>query len=141
MFERDTCCSVGVILFGAAVAGIRDYSYETRGYALVLLSNVTTAIYLATISRIGRLSLEITGAVHHTGWSYLIAFNLFGSVWNMQKYQQLLLYVTNQRCLWFSAGRSTGLNSFGLMWCNGSPDSYATLVSARFLCKQVMGWS
>lgn len=60
--------SVGVILFGAAVAGIRDYSYETRGYALVLLSNVTTAIYLATISRIGR---------------------------------------------------STGLNSFGLMWCNG----------------------
>eukprot|EP00246_Nothoceros_aenigmaticus_P009562 TRINITY_DN2515_c0_g2_i3.p1 TRINITY_DN2515_c0_g2~~TRINITY_DN2515_c0_g2_i3.p1 ORF type:complete len:295 (-),score=20.35 TRINITY_DN2515_c0_g2_i3:410-1294(-) len=60
--------SVAVILFGAVVAGARDFSYDTRGYGVVFLSNLTTAIYLATISRLGK---------------------------------------------------STGLNSFGLMWCNG----------------------
>lgn len=43
-------------------------SFDVYGYSIVFLSNVTTAIYLATISRIGK---------------------------------------------------SSGLNSFGLMWCNG----------------------
>ncbi|XP_077223128.1 UDP-N-acetylglucosamine transporter UGNT1-like [Tasmannia lanceolata] len=60
--------SVGLIVFGAFVAGSRDLSYDSYGYVVVFISNITTAIYLATISRIGK---------------------------------------------------SSGLNSFGLMWCNG----------------------
>ncbi|OIS99820.1 hypothetical protein A4A49_01737 [Nicotiana attenuata] len=59
---------VVIIVFGAFVAGARDLSFDYYGYAVVFLSNITTAIYLATIARIGK---------------------------------------------------SSGLNSFGLMWCNG----------------------
>ncbi|XP_050220498.1 UDP-N-acetylglucosamine transporter UGNT1 [Mercurialis annua] len=60
--------SVGVIIIGAFIAGARDLSFDFYGYGVVFLANITTAIYLATISRIGK---------------------------------------------------SSGLNSFGLMWCNG----------------------
>ncbi|KAG6649615.1 UDP-N-acetylglucosamine transporter UGNT1 isoform X4 [Carya illinoinensis] len=60
--------SVGLIVLGAFIAGARDFSFDGYGYAVVFLSNITTAIYLATIARIGK---------------------------------------------------SSGLNSFGLMWCNG----------------------
>ncbi|XP_057985607.1 UDP-N-acetylglucosamine transporter UGNT1 isoform X2 [Hevea brasiliensis] len=59
--------SVGVIILGAFIAGARDLSFDFYGYAVVFLANITTAIYLATISRIRK---------------------------------------------------SSGLNSFGLMWCN-----------------------
>lgn len=45
--------SVGLIVLGALVAGARDLSYDFHGYAIVFLANFTTAIYLATISRIG----------------------------------------------------------------------------------------
>ncbi|CAI8599622.1 unnamed protein product [Vicia faba] len=60
--------SVGLIVFGAFIAGARDLSFDAYGYAIVFLSNIATAIYLATIARVGKTS---------------------------------------------------GLNSFGLMWCNG----------------------
>ncbi|XP_045805699.1 UDP-N-acetylglucosamine transporter UGNT1-like isoform X2 [Trifolium pratense] len=60
--------SVGLIVFGAFIAGVRDLSFDAYGYAIVFLSNITTAVYLATIARVGKTS---------------------------------------------------GLNSFGLMWCNG----------------------
>ncbi|KAE9616329.1 putative sugar phosphate transporter domain-containing protein [Lupinus albus] len=60
--------SVGLIVFGALIAGARDLSFDAYGYAVVFMANITTAIYLATIARIGKTS---------------------------------------------------GLNSFGLMWCNG----------------------
>ncbi|KAL3500900.1 hypothetical protein ACH5RR_039993 [Cinchona calisaya] len=60
--------SVALIVLGAFIAGARDLSFDFYGYLLVFLSNITTAIYLATIARIGK---------------------------------------------------SSGLNSFGLMWCNG----------------------
>lgn len=60
--------SVGLIILGAFIAGARDLSFDAYGYAIVFLANITTAIYLATIARIGK---------------------------------------------------SSGLNSFGLMWCNG----------------------
>ncbi|XP_050124304.1 UDP-N-acetylglucosamine transporter UGNT1 [Malus sylvestris] len=60
--------SVGLIVLGAFVAGSRDLSFDAHGYGVVFLSNITTAVYLATIARIGK---------------------------------------------------SSGLNSFGLMWCNG----------------------
>lgn len=45
--------SVGLIVLGAFVAGARDLSFDGYGYAVVFLSNITTAIYLATIARIG----------------------------------------------------------------------------------------
>ncbi|KAL8496969.1 hypothetical protein ACS0TY_020594 [Phlomoides rotata] len=60
--------SVSLILLGAFVAGARDLSFDAYGYLVVFISNITTAIYLTTIARIGKTS---------------------------------------------------GLNSFGLMWCNG----------------------
>ncbi|XP_073051747.1 UDP-N-acetylglucosamine transporter UGNT1-like [Primulina eburnea] len=60
--------SVALIVLGAFIAGSRDLSFDFYGYLLVFVSNITTAIYLATIARIGK---------------------------------------------------SGGLNSFGLMWCNG----------------------
>jgi len=47
--------SVGLIVFGAFVAGARDLSFDAHGYAIVFLSNITTAIYLATIARVGRI--------------------------------------------------------------------------------------
>ncbi|XP_008793950.1 UDP-N-acetylglucosamine transporter UGNT1-like [Phoenix dactylifera] len=60
--------SVSLIVFGAFVAGARDLSFDAYGYSIVFIANITTAIYLATIARVGK---------------------------------------------------SSGLNSFGLMWCNG----------------------
>ncbi|TVU29230.1 hypothetical protein EJB05_20816 [Eragrostis curvula] len=60
--------SVALIVVGAFIAGARDLSFDARGYAIVFVANITTAVYLATINRIGK---------------------------------------------------SSGLNSFGLMWCNG----------------------
>ncbi|KAK7260902.1 hypothetical protein RIF29_27201 [Crotalaria pallida] len=67
-YTSSVIFSVGLIVFGALIAGARDLSFDAYGYAVVFLANITTAIYLATIARIGKTS---------------------------------------------------GLNSFGLMWCNG----------------------
>ncbi|XP_058728610.1 UDP-N-acetylglucosamine transporter UGNT1 [Vicia villosa] len=67
-YTRSVVFSVGLIIFGAFVAGARDLSFDGYGYAVVFVANITTAIYLATIARIGKTS---------------------------------------------------GLTSFGLMWCNG----------------------
>ncbi|XP_076921586.1 UDP-N-acetylglucosamine transporter UGNT1-like [Bidens hawaiensis] len=67
-YSRSVIASVALIVFGAFVAGSRDLSFDAYGYSIVFLSNITTAVYLATISRIGK---------------------------------------------------SSGLTSFGLMWCNG----------------------
>ncbi|PON99838.1 Sugar phosphate transporter domain containing protein [Trema orientale] len=60
--------SVGIILLGAFIAGARDLSFDTYGYAVVFVANICTAVYLASIARIGK---------------------------------------------------SSGLNTFGLMWSNG----------------------
>ncbi|XP_071698137.1 UDP-N-acetylglucosamine transporter UGNT1-like isoform X2 [Rutidosis leptorrhynchoides] len=60
--------SVGIIIVGAFIAGARDLSFDAYAYAVVFSANICTAIYLASIARIGK---------------------------------------------------SSGLNSFGLMWCNG----------------------
>lgn len=38
---------------GAVVAGLRDLSFEPYAYGLVFLANLATAIYLATIARLG----------------------------------------------------------------------------------------
>ncbi|KAJ7525445.1 hypothetical protein O6H91_17G051500 [Diphasiastrum complanatum] len=47
-------CSVGVIVVGALIAGARDFSFDLQGYSLVIVSNITTAVYLAVIARIGK---------------------------------------------------------------------------------------
>ncbi|KAI8570702.1 hypothetical protein RHMOL_Rhmol01G0056900 [Rhododendron molle] len=60
--------SVAIIILGALVAGARDLSYDSYSYAVVFISNICTAVYLASVARVGK---------------------------------------------------SSGLNSFGLMWCNG----------------------
>ncbi|KAK8602141.1 hypothetical protein V6N12_051959 [Hibiscus sabdariffa] len=59
--------SVGIIIFGAFVAGARDLSFDAYSYTIVFIANICTALYLASIAHIGK---------------------------------------------------SSGLNSFGLMWCN-----------------------
>ncbi|XP_023547093.1 nucleotide-sugar uncharacterized transporter 3-like [Cucurbita pepo subsp. pepo] len=60
--------SVGMIILGAIVAGAGDLSFDIYAYGVVFLANISTAVYLASIARIGK---------------------------------------------------SSGLNTFGLMWCNG----------------------
>ncbi|XP_010927377.1 UDP-N-acetylglucosamine transporter UGNT1 isoform X2 [Elaeis guineensis] len=67
-YSSSVVGSVALIVFGAFVAGARDLSFNAYGYSIVFIANFTTAIYLATIARVGK---------------------------------------------------SSGLNSFGLMWCNG----------------------
>jgi solute carrier family 35 len=44
---------VALIVVGAFIAGARDLSFDARGYAIVFVANITTAVYLATINRIG----------------------------------------------------------------------------------------
>lgn len=44
---------MALIVFGAFVAGAHDLSFDVRGYSVVFLANITTALYLATINRIG----------------------------------------------------------------------------------------
>jgi hypothetical protein len=45
--------SVALIVVGAFIAGARDLSFDARGYTIVFVANITTAVYLATINRIG----------------------------------------------------------------------------------------
>ncbi|XP_054807649.1 UDP-N-acetylglucosamine transporter UGNT1-like [Prosopis cineraria] len=66
--SRFVICSVGIIIAGAFVAGARDLAFDAYSYSVVFLANICTAVYLSSISRIGK---------------------------------------------------SSGLNTFGLMWCNG----------------------
>lgn len=42
-----------MIVLGACVASVRDLSFSSYGYLTVFLSNFTTAVYLATIARLG----------------------------------------------------------------------------------------
>ncbi|XP_057799963.1 UDP-N-acetylglucosamine transporter UGNT1-like isoform X2 [Salvia miltiorrhiza] len=67
-YSRPVLGSVSLILLGAFVAGAHDMAFDPHGYLVVVLANISTAVYLTTIARIGK---------------------------------------------------SSGLNSFGLMWCNG----------------------
>lgn len=45
--------SVGIIILGAIIAGIRDLSFDAYGYGLVFTANICTATYLALIARTG----------------------------------------------------------------------------------------
>ncbi|XP_042516935.1 UDP-N-acetylglucosamine transporter UGNT1-like [Macadamia integrifolia] len=67
-YSSSVVGSVGLIILGAFIAGARDLSFDFFAYAIVFIANIATAVYLATIARLGK---------------------------------------------------SSGLNSFGLMWCNG----------------------
>lgn len=49
--------SVGLIVLGAFIAGARDLSFDSYGYAVVFVANICTAVYLASIARIGTISL------------------------------------------------------------------------------------
>lgn len=89
--------SVALIVFGAFIAGARDLSFDARGYAIVFVANITTAVYLATINRIGNAP----------SFSPLIICQS-----NLHKFLINTCFVL--------LGKSSGLNSFGLMWCNGN---------------------
>lgn len=70
-------------MFGAFVAGARDLSFDTYGYSVVFLANVTTAIYLATIARIGSIPIPSLSYEFYTlfpgkpSLSYLFGFMYF----------------------------------------------------------------
>lgn len=49
-----------MIVFGAFVAGARDLSFDAYGYSIVFMSNITTAIYLATIARVGCIQYSLS---------------------------------------------------------------------------------
>nr|KAJ0192822.1 hypothetical protein LSAT_V11C800413450 [Lactuca sativa] len=51
--------SVGIIILGAFVAGARDLSFDSYAYAIVFSANICTAIYLASIARIGLICTPI----------------------------------------------------------------------------------
>ncbi|CAN1217030.1 UDP-N-acetylglucosamine transporter UGNT1 [Linum perenne] len=74
--------SVGIIILGALIAGARDLSFDPYSYGVVFAANICTAIYLASIARIGK---------------------------------------------------SSGLNSFGLMWCNGENRDKIISIRMSFL--------
>ncbi|XP_056696828.1 UDP-N-acetylglucosamine transporter UGNT1-like isoform X1 [Spinacia oleracea] len=105
LFSEVVCChitflsyyfSVGLIVLGAFIAGARDLSFDAYGYGIVFLANITTAICLATIARIGDTSL----------------FSFICLIFYMISY--INAYITI-----FLPGKFSGLNSFELMWCNG----------------------
>ncbi|CAN1217031.1 UDP-N-acetylglucosamine transporter UGNT1 [Linum perenne] len=49
--------SVGIIILGALIAGARDLSFDPYSYGVVFAANICTAIYLASIARIGVICL------------------------------------------------------------------------------------
>jgi solute carrier family 35 protein len=97
--------SVALIVFGAFIAGARDLSFDARGYAIVFVANITTAVYLATINRIGNAPSFLPPLFSIHLHNFLIS-----------------------TCL--VLGKSSGLNSFGLMWCNGI--MFITCTKLRF---------
>lgn len=44
---------MAIIILGALVAGARDLSFDSYSYAVVFMSNICTAIYLASVARVG----------------------------------------------------------------------------------------
>lgn len=44
---------MGIILLGAFIAGARDLSFDAYGYSVVFVANICTAVYLASIARVG----------------------------------------------------------------------------------------
>ncbi|XP_011081547.1 putative UDP-sugar transporter DDB_G0278631 [Sesamum indicum] len=80
-YTRPILGSVALIVLGAFIAGVRDLSFDSYSYLVVFVSNISTAVYLTTIARIGK---------------------------------------------------SSGLSSFGLMWCNGIFCGPILLISTIF---------
>lgn len=48
--------AVATMVIGAIVAGAGDLAFDAHAYGLVLASNASTALYLATIARLGKSS-------------------------------------------------------------------------------------
>ncbi|KAK7304161.1 hypothetical protein RJT34_15244 [Clitoria ternatea] len=57
--------SVGVIIAGAFVAGARDLAFDAYDYSVVFVENMCKAVYLASLTRIGKAS----------------GLNIFGLIW------------------------------------------------------------
>lgn len=69
---------MGIIILGAFVAGARDLSFDVHAYTVVFISNICTAIYLASIARIGN---RFSNSSHVSIMVLLgILFNLFNSM-------------------------------------------------------------
>lgn len=105
--------SVSLTVIGAFIAGARDLSYDSYGYAIVFVANITTAVYLATVARLGNACKLIP-------FLYLYFCDSAKTCYH---------YLTF--CV---PGKSSGLNSFGLMWCNGNNAWFLSNLSFGILC-------
>lgn len=104
---------MAIIILGAIIAGIRDLSFDAYGYGLVFTANICTATYLALIARIGNMHA-----------SHLTMFMKFSFYCLLLNYSFMFL------------GKSSSLNTFGLMWCNGKTinlQNYYGLIINLFL--------
>ncbi|XP_027902150.1 UDP-N-acetylglucosamine transporter UGNT1-like [Vigna unguiculata] len=63
--SRVVVGSVGIIIAGAFVAGARDFTFDSYSYSVVFIENMCKAVYLASVSRLGKSS----------------GLNIFGIVW------------------------------------------------------------
>ncbi|KHN17274.1 UDP-sugar transporter sqv-7 [Glycine soja] len=63
--SRFVVGSVGIIIAGAFVAGARDLAFDAFSYSVVFVENMCKAVYLASVSRVGKSS----------------GLNIFGIVW------------------------------------------------------------
>ncbi|KOM42000.1 hypothetical protein LR48_Vigan04g219800 [Vigna angularis] len=82
-YTSSVTFSVGLIVFGAFIAGARDFSFDAYGYAIVFLSNITTAIYLAMIARVGCIPILSLVQKLEEKLVALIALALCGAMWNV----------------------------------------------------------
>ena len=65
--------SVGIIILGAFIAGARDLSFDSYGYAIVFVANICTAVYLASIARIGTILSYVFSCLVWKGSKFLSA--------------------------------------------------------------------
>ncbi|KVI11680.1 protein of unknown function DUF250 [Cynara cardunculus var. scolymus] len=51
--------SVGIIILGAFIAGARDLSFDSYAYIVIFSANICSAVYLASIARIGLICTPV----------------------------------------------------------------------------------
>ncbi|CAI6004206.1 unnamed protein product [Closterium sp. NIES-65] len=103
------------IVAGALVAAVRDFSFEAYGYSIAPLANLATALYLSSSPPYPQCSVAVIVAGALVAAVRDFSFEAYGYSVVLLSNLTTALYLT----LIARLGKSTGLNSFGLMWSNG----------------------
>lgn len=70
--------SVGIIVAGAFVAGARDLAFDAYAYLIVFTENMCKAVYLASVSRVGKMTIISSYYIIHLVFGRSITiFDLF----------------------------------------------------------------